>query len=283
MERRVLIVDDEPLIVEALTAYLECEALNTAGACDRESATAILSSAHYPVIVADLCLSTVEEGLALIDEVRTLSPTSRIITITGYAHPELEAEVLEHGSVMVLLKSGGERAIFEAILEVLCEIEREADRDQNADLETLYLRTVRLLHSIPRRRFGLSAQEAEDVVQDAWLLFLEKRGIVRTPRSWLAGTVSNLCLRMIDRMRRLQPMDDETFEGIAAAADPIDARLMVGHAMSSLDARSRELCVRIGIEGESYADVSASMSLPIGSVGPLYMRAKDKLRRSMEC
>jgi RNA polymerase sigma factor (sigma-70 family) len=283
MERRVLVVDDEPLIVEGLTAYLECEDLDTSGAFDRESATAILAASHYQVIVADLCLTTVEEGLALIDAVRRLSPDSRIITITGFAHPELEAEVLERGSAMIVLKSEGERVIFEAILGVLGEIEREADRDANVDLETLYLHTVRLLHSIPRRRFGLSAQQAEDVVQDAWLLFLEKRGFIRTPRSWLAGTVSNLCLRMLDGLRRSHSLDDGAFEQIAAPDEATETRLIVDEAMSRLDARSRELCTRIGIEGHSYADVSASMSLPIGSVGPLYMRAKDKLRRTMEC
>jgi len=281
MKQRVLIVDDEPLIVEGLTAYLDCEELDAAGATNRESATAILTATHYPVVVADLCLTTIEEGIALIDEVRALSPGSRIITMTGFAAPELEARVLEHGSAMVLCKSEGAQVIFEAILDVLREIEREADRDDAIDLETLYVSTSRLLQSIPRKRYGLSEQQAEDVVQEAWLLFLEKRGLVRTPRAWLAGTVSNLCLRMIDRMRRSQPIDNEAFDAIATADDAIDSRLIVGQAMSRLDARSRELCVRIAIEGGSYAEVSEAMSLPIGSVGPLFIRAKNKLRRTM--
>ena len=82
MGKRILVVDDEPLIVEALTAYLECEDLEAAGAHDCASATAILASSHYSIVVADLCLHTIEEGLLLIDEVRRLSPGSRIITIT---------------------------------------------------------------------------------------------------------------------------------------------------------------------------------------------------------
>jgi len=285
MLKRILVVDDEPLIVEGLTAYLECEELETAGACDLASATKILaSSSHYSVIVADLCLRTVEEGLLLIDAVRRLSPSSRVITITGYARPELEAEVLHRGSVKVLLKSAGERVLVAAIQEVLAEIEREADRSDDTNLEKLYLHTMRVLRSIPTRRFGLSADQAEDVVQDAWLLFLEKRGYVLTPRSWLAGTVSNLCLRMIDRTRRMRSADDDAiFEEIPAGDAATDTRLIVDQAMSRLDSRSRELCHHIAIEGLSYADVSASMSLPLGSIGPLFIRAKDKLRRSLEC
>jgi len=41
--------------------------------------------------------------------------------------------------------------------------------------------------------------------------------------------------------------------------------------------------MQIAIEGRSYADVSASLDLPIGSVGPLYMRAKTKLRKALDC
>jgi len=283
MGKRILVVDDEPLIVEALTAYLECEDLEAAGAHDCASATAILASSHYSIVVADLCLHTIEEGLLLIDEVRRLSPGSRIITITGFAPPDLEAKVIERGSAKVLRKADGERVLVEAILEILGEIEREADRADNVGLETLYLHTMRVLRSIPTRRFGLSREQAEDVVQDAWLLFLEKRGYVQTPRSWLAGTVSNLCLRMLDRLRRIRSSDDDAiFESIEASDDATDARLIVNEAMSRLDTRSRELCRHIAIEGSSYADVSASMSLPVGSIGPLYIRAKQRLRRTLE-
>ena len=61
------------------------------------------------------------------------------------------------------------------------------------------------------------------------------------------------------------------------------ARMIVRQAMSRLDGRSRELCTQIAIEGRSYADVSASLSLPAGSVGPLYIRAKNKLRKALDC
>ena len=285
MEQRILVIDDEPMIVDGLTAWLQIENLPAAGANDRRTATAMLVEQHYPVIVADLCLETCEEGLLLIDEIRRVSPSSRIITMTGYATPEIEAQVLKRGSDRVICKGSGENAIVDAILEVLEEIERAADAAADVDLETLYLQTSKVLRSIPRRRYGLSAQQAEDVVQDAWLLFLEKRGYVRTPRTWLAGTVSKLCLQLLDRMRRRQTEnDDELLESmIDPKATGHDTRMIVGQALSRLDERSRELCMQIAIEGRSYADVSASLSLPAGSVGPLYIRAKNKLRKALDC
>jgi DNA-directed RNA polymerase specialized sigma24 family protein len=122
-------------------------------------------------------------------------------------------------------------------------------------------------------------------VQDAWLLFLEKRGYVRTPRTWLAGTVSKLCLQQLDRMRRRQTENDG--EMLESLMDPKcghdETAMIMRQALGRLDERSRELCLQIAIEGRSYADVSASLSLPIGSVGPLYMRAKSKLRKALDC
>lgn len=285
MMERILVIDDEPLIVDGLTAWLQVENLDATGANNRHTAAAMFAEQHYPVIVADLCLETCEEGLLLIDEIRRVSPSSRIITMTGYATPEMEAQVLERGSDRVVFKTDGDNVILHAILEVLEEIERSADAAEVVDLEALYLHTSKVLRSIPRRRFGLSAQQAEDIVQDAWLLFLEKRGYVRTPRTWLAGTVSKLCLQMLDRMRRRQTENDG--ELLETLADPKgadhDTRMIVRQAMSRLDGRSRELCTQIAIEGRSYADVSASLSLPAGSVGPLYIRAKSKLRKALDC
>jgi RNA polymerase sigma factor (sigma-70 family) len=285
MEQRILVIDDEPMIVDGLTAWLQIENLAAAGANDRHTAAAMLEEQHYPVIVADLCITTCEEGLLLIDEIRRLSPASRIITMTGYASPEMATEVLERGASRIVFKTGGDEVILQAILEVLEEIEHAADAREEIDLEALYLHTSKVLRSIPQRRYGLSAQQAEDVVQDAWLLFLEKRGYVRTPRTWLAGTVSKLCLQQLDRMRRRQTENDG--ELLESLMDPRgtdrDTKMIVRQAMSRLDARSRELCTQIAIEGRSYAEVSTSLSLPIGSVGPLYMRAKNKLRQALDC
>jgi len=284
MQRRILVVDDEPMIVEGLTIHLTWEELNAEGAFDRPSAVAMMTAEDYTVVLADLCLNTYEEGLQLIDEIRRISPNSRIVTMTGHADSELEAEVLARGSARLLHKGDGEQVIVDAILEVLAEIEREAGKQDELDLETLYEHTVRVLHSIPMRRFGLSAAQAEDVVQDAWLLFLEKRGLIHSPRAWLAGTVSKLCLQLLDRAKRMRQLDDATLEELLDGGGGVtDSRMIVKQAMARLDPRSRELCSRIAIEGYSYAEVSDTMSLPIGSIGPLYIRAKEKLRRSIEC
>src|SRR5205085_6183050 len=114
-------------------------------------------------------------------------------------------------------KPAPDSVIIEAVQALLEEIEREAG-DGETDLERLYLSLRQKLCAIPRKRFGLSPQEAEDVLHDAWLLFLRKRGLIRAARPWLAGTVANLSRQQIDRRVRKRETFDE--EAIAVIADP---------------------------------------------------------------
>ena len=97
MEKRVLVVDDEEAIVIGLTMLFDIENLKADGAFDRIGATELLADQHYPVIVADLCLHTHEDGLGLVSDIKRLSPQSRVITISGYLTPELEEEVMRRG------------------------------------------------------------------------------------------------------------------------------------------------------------------------------------------
>jgi len=284
MSRRVLVVDDEEAIVAGLMYLLETEEIESSGAHDRVSAESLMEGTFYPVIVADLRLHTEAEGLALLDGIRRISPRSRVVTLTGYSTPELEAEVRRRGSAIVIQKPALGPEILAAIDDLLAEVEALAASQETLDLEQLHLGLRRLLHSIPIKRYGLTADEAEEVVQQAWLLFLQKRDLIRIARPWMIGTVSNLCKRQIDSSRRRR----ETFvlcEDLAELPDlrvePSD-EIAIRQALAGLDERSRELCTLIAIEGYAYDEVSAMMNLPLGSIGPMYIRAKTKMRMQME-
>jgi len=279
-EKRVLVVDDEIAITEGLIALFECEHLESAAASDSQSAEAILDGGFFPVVLADLCLHTEAEGLALIDHVLRTSPRSRIIVISAYATPAIEERLLQRGVSLVLQKPSTGAAIMEAIYALLAEIELEAPEGEPVDLETLYLTVRRRLYDIPRRRFNLSHDRAEDVLHEAWLLFLQKRNYVRSVRPWLAGVVANLSRQQIDQVkRRRETPPDLLFEGIADPKVMHDAeRLSLEQALDRIDARARVLCQMIAIEGLSYVEVSEATGLPVGSIGPTYLRAKRKLR-----
>ncbi len=284
MSRRVLVVDDEAAIVEGLMLLLEAEEIESSGAYDRLSAESLMSGSFYPVVVADLRLHTEAEGLELLDAIRRISPRSRAVTLTGYCTPELEMEALSRGSVMVIRKPAEGAEILAAIADLLAEVEKLAEGQETLDLEKLHLGLRKLLHSIPRKRYGLTPDEAEEVVQEAWLLFLEKRDLIRMARPWLLGTVANLCKRQIGQSLRRR----ENFLGEDALASLPDNRvaradggIALTQALAMLDEQSRNLCTLIAIEGYAYDEVSALLGLPIGSIGPMYVRAKSKMRQGL--
>lgn len=284
MNGRVLVVDDEEAIVEGLKYLLDAEKIESSGAFDRLSAESLMEGTFFSVIVADLRLHTESEGLELLDGIRRISPRSRVVTLTGFITPELEEEVLRRGVAMVILKPAVGEEILAAIADLLAEVEKLAAGQETLDLEQLHLGLRRLLHSIPRRRYGLSADEAEDVVQQAWLLFLEKRNLVRAARPWLIGTVANLCKRQIGVSKRRR----ETMVSDDALADFPDTRsysslseIALRQALAGLDQQSQTLCILIAVEGYAYDEVSALLGLPLGSIGPMYIRAKSKMRLQM--
>jgi RNA polymerase sigma factor (sigma-70 family) len=282
MDKRVLIVDDEAVIVAGLAGLFELEALECAGAFDRVTAEEMIGAAYYPVIIADLCLHSVEEGLALIDHIRQSSPTSRVVVLTAFASEATTADLLRRGVVAVLRKPTAGADIIAAVLALLAEMEREAAYDDRT-LEELYLGARKRLFGISRRRFNLSPDAAEDVLQEAWLMFLERRGIVRTPGPWLSGTVVNLARQHLDRNRRKRELPEETsgLAGMAMVQHDAEDVLAVRQVLGRLDDRSRMLCQSIGLEGRSYEEVSAATGLPAGSIGPMYMRAKQKMREAL--
>jgi RNA polymerase sigma factor (sigma-70 family) len=244
----------------------------------------MMSGTFYSVVVADFRLGSEGEGLHLLDGIQRISPRSKVITLTGFSTPELEKEVRRRGALFVIEKPAQACVILAAINDLLAEVEQLAAAQDALDLERLYLQTRKSLRAKAQKRYRLSAEQAEDVMQDAWLLFLSKRGYIHTPASWLSGTMSNLCLQMLDRLWRSREVDSEELLDLvpdSTAFGHADTRLAINEAMGKLDERSSELCRLIAIEGLSYAEVSELMAMPIGSIGPFYMRAKAKLKESL--
>jgi RNA polymerase sigma factor (sigma-70 family) len=280
MNPRVLVVDDDEMIVDGLTALLQLEDYETAGACDLLSAEAMMRGSFYPVIIADVRLHSEAQGMELLDAIRRLSPRSRVISITAFSTPEIEREVRERGSRAMVTKPASADEILEAIAGLFVIAEQLTVDAPAVDMEQLHEDVRRILYFIARKKYSLSLEEAEDAVQQTWLLFLEKQSSVALPSAWLAGTMSNLCRRQIDHSRRSREkfIDVGAIENLAMSEQSPDDRIALHQALSSLDAESRQLCMMIAIEGRPYEEVSALSGLPLGSIGPMYLRAKKKMR-----
>ena len=277
---RILIVDDETPLAEALSSLFELENIGAVVAGDRATAERLMVEEHFAVVLADVRLRSEEDGLMLLDSIRKLSPDSKIATMTGYATPALERQLRSLGARQVIYKPIEFDELLRIIRELLGDDADDTTSVEQLDLDALYGDLRAVLHSLPIRRFGLASEDAEDVVQQAWCLFLEKRDAIRQPRAWLSGTVANLCRQRLTDRHRMVPSEAAVFEEIADTRnESSDAVLIIRTALRQADERTRQLCSLIGLENLSYEEVSERLGIPVGSVGPLYIRAKSRLRR----
>ncbi len=82
----VLLVDDEPLLLDSLGQELQgtCRLFTAASAADADLK---LAARHYDVIVCDHMLPG-EQGLDFLARVMELMPSTKRILMTGYTNPE---------------------------------------------------------------------------------------------------------------------------------------------------------------------------------------------------
>ena len=105
--RRLLVVDDEPLVLRSLTRLGQRQGLVVVPAGDAASALSVLRSGE-PIDVAliDLVMPDMD-GEALLDAVRQLRPSVSVIMMSGYAREERAAHCLSQGAVAFLRKPFG--------------------------------------------------------------------------------------------------------------------------------------------------------------------------------
>jgi len=279
---RILVVDDDPAVVDAIRDMLSADSFASVGAHDQASAENLMRGEFFPVILADLRIRSQEEGLHLLEQIRRASPRSAVVTITGSADDVMKIRLEALGSRMVLLKPVDPDVLLSLVREMLGEFEAcAALLEPEEGIDTLYAALKPRLRSLACRRYGFTGEEADDLIQQAWLLYVEKRASIRAIAAWMTGTILNLCKQEIQgryRQRAFEGASHET-ESVFSGAD--DARIAIRQALDTLDGRGRELCVRIGLERQSYGEVSDAMGLPIGSIGPLFIRAKDRMRNHL--
>ena len=164
-----------------------------------------------------------------------------------------------------------------------------ADGDQRA-WNALVSRFSGLVWSIARAH-RLSASDASDVSQTAWLRLVENLGRIRDPDrvgAWLATTTRNECLRVIRRSGRQVPTDMDIDADPPDTESPmVDEGLLSGErdtalweAFSSISERCQVLLrLLIADPPPSYEEIGAALGMPVGSIGPTRARCLDHLRR----
>jgi RNA polymerase sigma factor (sigma-70 family) len=173
---------------------------------------------------------------------------------------------------------------------VIALVERAVNSDQNA-WNDIVERYAPLVWSICTR-YRLNDQDIEDVGQTVWLLLVEHLGDLREAAAlpgWLATTTHRECQRALTAARKTEgagtKLDDALFVVDGAV---IEQEILTAERNTALRLALRELPPRcqqlvamlISDPPHSYAEISAALRIPMGSIGPQRSRCLEHLRRS---
>ncbi len=126
---------------------------------------------------------------------------------------------------------------------------------------------------------------ADDLVQDTLERAVRKFHLWRPGdlRAWLFSIMHNVFVNRI-KSRKNAPhaeIDEETLAApipTAGRADILDLQ----RALDGLVPDQREVLLLVALEDMSYADVSRTLGIPIGTVMSRLSRGREKLRRAMD-
>lgn len=139
-------------------------------------------------------------------------------------------------------------------------------------------------------RTGLHADDAEDVFQEVFLELQRSAARIRSPQAlprWLMVATRRLCYKVaVRRRRQLAEVSEDLVDPACLPEDDViaaEARIALEVALSRLDARCTTLLRTLFFDPEppSYDQLSASLGLARGSVGPIRIRCLERLRREL--
>lgn len=132
------------------------------------------------------------------------------------------------------------------------------------------------------RRYGLDAEAAADVGQQAFLVAIERIADIwpGSERAFLIGTAIRLARSSRRSAARLDPqgqLDERVFHAGQAESQAITLQLL-DRVLSKLDRTLVEVFVLFDVEGFSAAEIARALDLPPGTVASRVRRAREEFR-----
>jgi two-component system, NtrC family, response regulator AtoC len=170
---RILLVDDEPGILDFMREVLEREGLDVSVAADGERALALLERETFHLMITDLKMPKLD-GMSLLRRVRSEQPDLEIIVLTAHATVETAIEAMKLGAYEYLRKplhSPDELRLVvgRALERRRLRDDRERSRNAGPPSETLVARDPAMLAVVEQIR--------KVAVTDATVLLLGESGV----------------------------------------------------------------------------------------------------------
>jgi len=268
---RVLIVDDEPQQVRALSCALSTDALSATGVGTAAEALVILHSAArsglmFDILVTDLNLPNMD-GIELLRQAQLIDPDLVAVIMTGAGSIPTAVEAMKSGALDYILKPFSVAAIRTALLRALAV--RRLRIQNTALLQRLQERTRELEVSnrdlrSANRELNTLAQILSAELRDPLNAILEalSQALAEPPRALDANLTSRLqdvmdsCHRMIDSLDALWHLSELSARPLAQ--EWLDVRALVGDVLRELHEKHTGIPVHISVTGlpEATADPS---------------------------
>ena len=173
---------------------------------------------------------------------------------------------------------------------VVADLVTRAATGEKQAWDALVERFIPLIWSICRKH-RLNDADAEDVGQNVWLQLMDQLDKIRDPAAlpgWLVTVTRRECLRVIGATQRL-PMVRYVMDA-EIIADEQSGTAEQGLLAAERHAALREAFAALPPSGQRliallleyppvpYAQISAKLGIPVGSIGPTRRRCLDKLR-----
>jgi RNA polymerase sigma factor (sigma-70 family) len=142
------------------------------------------------------------------------------------------------------------------------------------------------------RRYSLGRADVDDVGQYVWLQLVDQLEAVHDPAAlpgWLATTTQRECIRVLRAARNLHAFGHELdVEGIPDEQTQIaEQEVLLAERHAALreaftrlpPACQRLIAMLLEDPPVPYAEISAKLGIPVGSIGPSRGRCVEKLRR----
>ncbi|WP_426511747.1 RNA polymerase sigma factor [Dactylosporangium sp. McL0621] len=138
-------------------------------------------------------------------------------------------------------------------------------------------------------RYAIRGADAQDVCGAVWLRLVAGLREIREPRAlpgWLVTTSRNECLMLLRQLGRQIPVDTAQLPDPADPAPEVDLDAGLRHetahrVLDELPHRDRQLLTMLFSDPPvPYREISATLGIPVGAIGPNRARSLARARRT---
>ncbi len=101
---RILVIDDDPEVVDLLASYLREEGYGVLGALTIDEGIKLVILSRPELVLLDILLPGGMNGIEVLKRIRSIDPTIKVIMVTGSRDPLLAREALELGALAYIDK-----------------------------------------------------------------------------------------------------------------------------------------------------------------------------------